>query len=133
MPLIQWNSDFEIGIDDIDREHRELISDINLLHDEISAGAGPREALGALGDIYKKIADHFAHEEQIMRDTKYMAYAEHKEDHEILLDDLRDIMGQVEDDGSYARRRLARDLEYWFTEHFRTHDSRLHRHGKKDG
>ena len=55
-----------------------------------------------------------------------MAYAEHKEDHEILLDDLRDIMDQVEDDGTYDEDQLSNDLSYWFSEHFRTHDARLH-------
>jgi len=46
-----------------------------------------------------------------------------------LLDELRDIMDAVEDDGSYDESRLADDLERWFTEHFKTHDARLHRSG----
>ena len=57
-----------------------------------------------------------------------MAYAEHKEDHEILLDDLRDIMDQVEDDGTYNEDQRSKDLSDWFAEHFRTHDARLHGH-----
>lgn len=61
-----------------------------------------------------------------MRDARYDALPEHKSDHESLLDQLRDIMDKVEDDGSYDRERLSRDLERWFTEHFRTHDARLH-------
>ena len=80
----------------------------------------------ALGEIYAQIAAHFALEEKYMRETRYMAYAEHKEDHEILLDDLRDIMDQVEDDGTYDEKRLSKDLSFWFSEHFRTHDAQLH-------
>jgi hypothetical protein len=37
-------------------------------------------------------------------------------------------MDQVEDDGSYNERQLSKDLSYWFSEHFRTHDARLHAH-----
>ena len=62
-----------------------------------------------------------------MRESRYMSYAEHKEDHEILLDDLRDIIARVESDHEYSEARLSADLNYWFTEHFRTHDARLHR------
>jgi len=64
-----------------------------------------------------------------MRESSYPALAEHKEDHETLLDELRDIMDAVEDDGSYDESRLADDLERWFAEHFKTHDARLHRSG----
>ena len=39
-------------------------------------------------------------------------------------------MDRVEDDGSYDEARLSAELERWFSEHFRTHDARLHRqHG----
>lgn len=61
-----------------------------------------------------------------MRDAGYDALAAHKSEHEALLDDLRDIMDRVEDDGSYDHERLARDLDDWFTVHFRTQDARLH-------
>ena len=47
---------------------------------------------------------------------------------EALLDDLRDIMDEVEDDGEFDDARLAIDLDRWFSDHFRTHDAKLHRH-----
>ena len=85
--------------------------------------------LAGLGDIYAQISAHFALEEKYMRESRYPEFAAHKEDHEKLLDELRDIMDRVEDDGDYDDERLAHELERWFTEHFRTHDARLHRRG----
>ena len=128
MSLIEWKEDFCVGVAEVDHEHRELVALINSLHDEMRKGASRRIIVDALGEIYAQISAHFALEEKYMRETRYMAYAEHKEDHEILLDDLRDIMEQVETDGGYPKGRLSRDLVYWFSEHFRTHDARLHRH-----
>ena len=126
MAIIDWSAEFELGIPHIDKEHRDLIALINKLHAEIGKTATSEEIISRLQEIYRQIADHFAHEEEHMREIRYMSYAEHKEDHEILLDDLRDIIEQVEDDGGYPEGRLARDLDYWFSEHFRTHDARLH-------
>ena len=126
MAIIDWSAEFELGIPDIDKEHRDLIALINELHAEIGKTASTAEIIARLQEIYRQIADHFAHEEKHMREVRYMSYAEHKEDHEILLDDLRDIMEQVEDGCGYPEGRLARDLDYWFSEHFRTHDARLH-------
>ena len=131
MSLIEWRKEFSVGVTEVDHEHRELIAMINALHDAIGAGAGRDDIINALGEIFAQISAHFALEEKFMRESRYMAYAEHKEDHEILLDDLRDIMDQVEDDGSYDEKRLSKDLSFWFSEHFRTHDARLHTHAHK--
>jgi hemerythrin len=127
MSLIEWKEHFSLGVPDVDYEHRQLIELINELHDAIESGGTHDEVIAGLGEIYAHISAHFALEEKIMRDMRYPAYVEHKNDHEALLDDLRDIMDRVEDDGRYDQARLGRDLEHWFTEHFRTHDAKLHK------
>jgi len=127
MSLITWRDEFSVGDAEVDYEHRELIELINSLHESAQSGAGRTAVIEALGEIYAQIASHFALEEKMMRVTRYPAYPEHKEDHETLLDDLRDIMDEVEDDGEYDEARLSTDLERWFSDHFGTHDAKLHR------
>ncbi|MDH4109237.1 MAG: hemerythrin family protein [Gammaproteobacteria bacterium] len=133
MSLIEWKESFSVGVAAVDAEHRDLIELINDLHGLISDGADRDEVVAALGQIFAQISGHFALEERYMRDTKYDEFEAHKGDHENLLDQLRDIMDRVEDDGSYDEVRLAGDLEQWFTVHFRTHDARLHRHAAVQG
>ena len=62
-----------------------------------------------------------------MRRLRYAAVAEHKDDHERLLDDILDIIDTVESPRDYDPDALGRRLSKWFTGHFRTHDARLHR------
>lgn len=126
MSLINWKDEFSVGVTAVDLEHRDLIELINDLHALMHERATHDQVVSSLGEIFAQISAHFALEEKFMRESRYMAYAEHKEDHEILLDDLRDIMDQVEDDGSYKELQLSKDLSYWFSEHFRKHDARLH-------
>ena len=130
MTLINWNDNFRVGVDEVDHEHRELIEEINALHAAMQEGADHDAVVRALGEIYAQIAAHFALEEKMMRITRDPALIEHKQDHETLLDDLRDIMDEVEDDGTFDEAQLARDLERWFSDHFRTHDAKLHRTGR---
>jgi len=130
MSLIKWREDFEVGVAEVDHEHRELIELINSLHELMDKGANHDQVVESLGEIYAQIAAHFALEEKMMRRTRYPALAEHKQDHETLLDDLRDIMDEVEDDGAFDERQLSIDLERWFSDHFRTHDAKLHRSGR---
>lgn len=127
MILIEWKDEYSVGVPAIDHEHRELIDLINWLNEIAHRGANYDKVRSALGEIYTQISAHFALEEKIMRDARYGHYASHKDDHENLLDELRDIMDQVDRDGRYEEERLSRQLEQWFSVHFSTHDARLHK------
>jgi hemerythrin len=128
MALIEWDKSFAIGIPSVDYEHRQLIVLINELHGRLSADAANEEIIDFLGEIDTRIGAHFALEERTMRDMKYDQYADHKADHERLLDDIRNIMDSFEA-GTYrdCSDILAEHLNDWFTHHFRTKDARLHR------
>ena len=132
MSLIKWKDEFNLGIEEVDNEHRDLVALINALHEAMLAGVGRADILEGISQIYTLVSAHFEREEAFMRESRYMAYAEHKEDHEVLLDDLREIIEQVRSGGGYAEARLSADLQYWFSEHFRTHDARLHQHSSSE-
>ena len=127
MSVLRWREELSLGIDDVDREHKELVELIGRLQRDLQAGANTNNVIGLLREIYTEIAAHFANEEKLMRLSHYRAYADHKEDHETLLDDLRDIIEEVEDDGVLDESRLTDDLDRWFSDHFQTHDAKLHR------
>ena len=126
MNLIEWKDEFRVGVPSIDYEHQQLIELINQLNEMAQWGNSYDNVIDALGEIHVQISAHFALEEKIMRDSRYDDYAGHKADHENLLDEMRDIMDQVDDDGRYDESRLGSELKRWFSVHFRTHDARLH-------
>jgi hemerythrin len=126
MKLLDWKPEFSVGNAAVDHEHRELIDLINGIHAGISEGAGRDQLVSGLGEIYAQIAAHFALEEKVMRAADYAGYGPHKEDHESLLDQLADIIDAVEFEGTYDESALSSALNIWFSEHFRTHDARLH-------
>jgi hemerythrin len=62
-----------------------------------------------------------------MLEMAYDEFEEHKDDHENLLDQIRDMMDEMERDQSGdVMKDLGGRLNNWFTEHFRTRDARLH-------
>jgi hemerythrin len=129
MSLIEWKEDFSVGVASVDLEHRQMIDLINDLHDLVDENASEEEVSTMLGEIFAQISAHFALEEKFMRESRYPHLPEHKGDHEKLLDELRDIMDRVEDDGAYDETALSAELSDWFTNHFRTHDALLHQRG----
>lgn len=127
MAPIQWKPEYSVGDPAVDHEHRELIALVNAAAGAILEGADDVSLDEALGDVYRAISAHFAHEERQMRSARYDQYAQHKAEHERLLDALRDIMDDETASRETAPERLTTALESWFLDHFKTHDARLHR------
>jgi hemerythrin len=126
MALIRWRDNFNLGIPDVDFEHRELVDLINALHDRLTQPDRKTEVEDFLGEIFARISAHFALEERTMVLKDYPEYWPHKGDHERLLDQLRDIMEDVEADRPLDADDLSRRLDDWFSVHFRTFDARFH-------
>jgi len=127
MAPIAWKPEYSVGDPAVDHEHRELVDLVNTAAGAILEGRPDADIDRCLGDLYRAIAAHFAHEERQMQRAGYDQYPPHKADHERLLDALRDIMDGAAAGEEPTAERLTAVLEAWFTDHFRTHDSRLHR------
>ena len=128
MALLDWKSAYAVGVDSVDHEHRELIGLINQLHETLSEPDSDLSIAEFLGEIYAKIAAHFALEERVMRAQSYDQFEDHKADHERLLDDIREIMDDYELRGAFDDETLSARLSDWFGTHFREKDARLHKH-----
>ncbi len=126
MTLLDWKSEYSLGIPSIDHEHRELIDLINQCHERLGGDERSGAIEDFLGEIHTGIAAHFALEERIMRNAAYPEYAAHKEDHEDLLDQLREFMDVYAMDPQVGKYLLQRELSDWFSRHFATFDARLH-------
>jgi len=126
MTLLQWKSSYSLGIPSVDLEHRELIGMINTVYSQLEDETGPDLIEACLEDIYAAIASHFALEERHMREAGYAEYPAHKDEHEDLLDQLRDLMDGFMDNPVTGSVMLQDRLADWFGNHFATFDARLH-------
>ena len=127
MNLVEWRDEFKIGIEEVDFEHQELIELINELYSETKKVDSTMAVMDCLGEIFAKISAHFALEEKVMRDLQYDQYEDHKEDHELLLDSIMDIMDEYADDSRLDEEEFADRLNNWFVKHFSTKDARMHK------
>jgi len=113
MTLIEWRREFETGIADVDYEHAHLIDLINSLYRKLEEHPSTSVVSDMLGEIFAKISSHFALEEKIMRDQKYPAFAERRETHHRLLDQVREIMDAYDAGSHRVGRSLPATLRQW--------------------
>jgi len=123
MALLEWKNDYATGIASIDYEHERLIVTINSMFEQTDT-----VPLGdTLAEIHALVEAHFALEEKIMRDNRYADYVAHKQDHDRLLDDIRDIMDDVDmGHETNVDKNLQDRMQSWFGNHFATLDRDFH-------
>ena len=126
MKYLKWEEQYSVGIDAVDYEHQNLMDMINTIYAELEDQRDVLEIERTMSDVHAEIAAHFALEERLMRNADYEEYAEHKNDHEDLLDQIRCMMDAITTDPEPALDMLSEKLSDWFSGHFATFDARLH-------
>ncbi len=110
----------------MDDEHREMIELINDIYEKLESEPDVNQIERCLGEIFSSISMHFALEERLMRSCGYEEYAAHKDDHEELLEQIRDLMDDYIANPQLGAVMLEHGLSDWFAGHFSTFDARLH-------
>ncbi|MDD5297923.1 MAG: bacteriohemerythrin [Rhodocyclaceae bacterium] len=81
MALMEWSKDLELGIAEIDAQHRWLVNATNELHEELGKGAPSQSEVSALlAGLATYTINHFVTEELLFERYGYpQAEAHHKE------------------------------------------------------
>ena len=106
----------------IDAEHRELVEFLNtiaaLTIEQRYRACGRRFAV----DLYQLTANHFAHEELLMKEFSYDKTARHAEIHKTLLTDFRAMIENFEEFGADL---IVSSVEQWISHHLFKEDMLL--------
>lgn len=98
-PAVVWSKEFEVGVELIDRQHRELIDRINKLMAAIREGRGREETSGLMRFLQEYVVEHFSAEERFMLRSHYADYVKHKEIHDTFIAELDVLLATVENCG----------------------------------
>jgi hemerythrin len=91
MALLIWGPMFEVGVQQIDTQHRKLFDLANELADAVRAGKGLLPLGTILNELTTYTQTHFSSEEQLMVQNGYPATAEHKAYHQELIKQVSDF------------------------------------------
>lgn len=116
----------EIGIPEIDAQHREIIRHYEALLRALMEGEDVTAFALSFHSLIHHVAQHFASEEQYMLNIGYDQYAEHKAEHEKLLRDADDFLRSVTTRfEKYDCSGLAKYFRYWIADHVLKFDQQL--------
>lgn len=126
MKIIPWNTRYEIGVDSIDKEHKQLFATINKLLN-LSESEEKREWVCREGIKYMKnhVLEHFQHEEEYMLSIKYSDFEIHKRLHEDFKNNTLPGLEDELEDTKYSDEAMRHFLGVsigWLVAHTQTED-----------
>ena len=125
MKDLVWGDILSVGVDEIDDDHRKLISTFNVLNRAVSAGAADDYLAAVLDELINCTVWHFSHEERLMLQYGYGGIAAHKVEHRELIDSAKEFRAEILAANEGMTEEHLQVLERWLTEHILTTDMQL--------
>ncbi|BDU69112.1 hypothetical protein GETHOR_12130 [Geothrix oryzae] len=116
MPLAIWSDRFATGIDSIDRQHQQLFTAVNQLHEAFRQGHGQEQVQKAIDFLLDYTVDHFRTEEDHMRRHAYQGYAAHAAAHARLVERVTGLKADS-DAGRPVAMEVTTLLADWLKHH----------------
>ena len=119
MALLDWNESLELGVGEMDREHRELVAAMNAVHELATRGAAKAQIDAALVRLVTLTQAHFADEERHMEATGYPDRQRHKLIHVDMLKKLAEHHAAFRGGDGRVPQGLFDFLVHWLSAHIR--------------
>ena len=118
---IHWDKSFEIGITEMDEQHRMLVSIANEILSAKQQHIEDATIAKILDALIEYTQQHFQHEEKLMEDMGYPNLPEHRRQHKMLMNDVLLFKSKfLTNDLSIPE--LANFLKNWILDHIKEHD-----------
>lgn len=133
MLFMPWNEQLEVGIAEIDEQHRWLVDTTNTLHALLSTGETQTDELG---DLLEQLMDytmnHFIVEEDIFARLGYPETEAHKAQHNVFCEKVMDLLTR-HDMGETVGLDALNLLKSWLTNHIIKVDKKYVEHFRAEG
>ncbi len=122
-----WTSQLILGVDEMDREHKELVEAVDRLYQAMMKGNGKsvvKETIDFLGDY---VVTHFKHEEALQKKYSYPKMKEHQQIHRDFMVSFSQLKDKI--DHSEVNSKLAIEVNKaaidWLKNHIGKEDRLL--------
>jgi hemerythrin len=114
--FMKWRPDFELGIPEIDKQHKKIVELINTLNEAFMKNQTKGKLMEVLNDMADYADYHFKTEEKIFTDRNFPFAKEHIEQHQYFIKKVQDYKSKYEEGHSVTFRVLI-FLRKWLTDH----------------
>jgi hemerythrin len=122
--MIVITKDMEVGIPQVDAQHRELVDRLNAVTTMGAKSVSKEETKKTLDLLGDYIVKHFGDEEKLQKQSGYPKYEWHKGQHQIYIAEFGKLKREYEANGVSAKFTLDlnNSIVSWIVRHIKTVD-----------
>lgn len=132
MSLFAWDARFELGIQLIDDQHKQLVNILSNLFDSMRVGLGFKQVESTIEQLRDYSIFHFTDEEEYMKKVNFPKYFEHNEAHKYFIEMVDDFAKRYKDGDIAITLKILDFLKNWLTNHILTADKEFADHVAKN-
>ena len=122
--IVIWEEKYVTGIDEIDDQHKQLVTLTNELYHACLDG---NHAVGpafkdAMGRMVEYVRFHFKAEQELLKQMHYPNYAEHAIQHNELIKHIIDASNNYEEGKRFVANKFVITLKDWVFGHIAYYD-----------
>lgn len=117
MPFIEWKDSYNIGVKEIDNQHRGLFDLISKLFNSRSYEPDGKYFFLTLNKFVEYAQVHFTTEERYMREAQYPKLAEHQREHEVFIAQASKFIQDTENKKTDIENKTLDFLKNWYLAH----------------
>jgi hemerythrin-like metal-binding protein len=130
MTLLSWDEQYEIDVEQVDKEHRKLFEVINDLHEAMSEGKGREQVSQSLEDLEEYVDYHFSSEREFANDCGFATdctscHKAHQHAHDAFEQQVHDLRVRHDDGELTVPIDTMQFVKTWVTEHVGGMDQQL--------
>lgn len=123
MDVITWKPEYDIGIQEIDEQHKKLVALINDFYTAIVRNSNQEELAKVIDAVVDYTKVHFAIEECLLRMFEYDDYAAHKRGHDLFVEKVLSIDQRFRAGDTSVSMELFSLLRDWLIQHIQEKDT----------
>lgn len=112
-----WTDEYSVGIPEVDDQHRNLVGFVQELHQAIKNKRGRAVSMAIIARLAEYTRTHFLFEESLMRVTNYPDAAQHKQQHDALIDKVVELQDKLIKENIPITFELLHFLKNWLANH----------------
>ena len=124
---LSWDNSLELGVQEIDDQHREIFMQFEKLSNACQGGQGEGVLEEVLTFLDNYVTHHFSSEEALMEQYHYPKLPEQQEQHAIFRQAIEELHGRSRggEQGHELAMAIDRQLIRWLIQHIRSFDREM--------
>lgn len=130
MSFIEWGEKYEIGVEEVDKQHQQLFEIINDFHEAMRTGSGKEEVGRTIEELENYVNYHFSSERELATDCGFShdcsgCHESHQQAHNAFAEQVAELRRLHDEEDATVHMKTLRFLRQWLNEHIGEMDQQL--------